>query len=109
MSKKLKRALIAAAVLLFGIVNFSSFGNSYDDDDFHFETYTVKPGDTFWTVSHFYRDKDARNLYIFDYQDELRQLNPHIADNGCQLFPGDKIQVRYAEKNSPINGHSIKQ
>ena len=95
MSKKLKRALIAAAVLLFGIVNFSSFGNSYDDADFSFETYTVKPGDTFWTISHFYRDKDARNLYIFDYQDELRNLNPELRENGSQLQPGDKIYVRY--------------
>ena len=98
MSKKLKRALIAAAVLLFGIVNFGDFGNSYDDADFSFETYTVKAGDTFWTVTQVYRDKDARDLYIFDYQDEVRQLNPKLTENGCQLNPGDKIQVRYVQK-----------
>lgn len=98
MSKKLKRALIVAALILFGLCNFSNFGNSYSDDDFTFETYTVKPGDTFWTISHYYRDKDSRNIYIFDYQDELRRLNPQLSTNSYQLSIGDKIQVRYLSK-----------
>ena len=70
MSKKMKRAMIVAAILIGGFVALS--GDSYSEDDFTFETYTVKSGDTFWDVSHYYREKDARNLYIFDYQDELR-------------------------------------
>lgn len=95
MSNKLKNALVVAAFILFALCNLSNFGA---DDNLIVDTYTVKSGDTFWNVTQIYRDKDARNLYIFDYQDEVRKLNPHIADNHCQLQPGDIIKLQYAPK-----------
>ena len=89
MSNKLKKAFCAAALVLFGLLNVSNFGA--DDPNLHVDSYKVKSGDNFWTVTQIYRDKDARNLYIFDYQDEVRRLNPYLVDNNCQLQPGDII------------------
>ncbi len=96
MSKKLKKALAVAAVALFGLANVSNFGNG--EADLQVETYTVKSGDTFWAVTQVYRDKDARNLYIFEYQDEVRRLNPELAENHCQLNIGDVIKLQYVRK-----------
>jgi len=95
MSNKLKKAMLALGLILFGVCNVSNFGS---EENLQVETYTVKSGDTFWDVTQIYRDKDARNLYIFDYQDEVRRLNPHIADNHCQLNPGDVITLHYVKK-----------
>ena len=96
MSSKLKKALAVAAILLFGAVNLSNFNQR--QDVIHVETYRVKAGDTFWNVTEYYRDLDARDLYIFDYQDEVRDLNPHLKDNNCQLQPNDLITVHYVKK-----------
>ena len=96
MSNKLKKALAVAAILLFGALNLSNFNQR--QDVIHVETYRVKAGDTFWNVTEYYRDLDARDLYIFDYQDEVRDLNPHLKDNNCQLQPNDLITVHYVKK-----------
>ncbi|MBQ7197778.1 MAG: hypothetical protein IJS29_00795 [Selenomonadaceae bacterium] len=96
MSSKLKKALAVAAILLFGAVNLSNFNQR--QDVIHVETYRVKAGDTFWNVTEYYRDLDARNLYIFDYQDEVRELNPHLTEKNCQLQPNDLITVHYVKK-----------
>lgn len=96
MSNKLKKALAVAAILLFGAVNLSNFNQR--QDVIHVETYRVKAGDTFWNVTEYYRDLDARDLYIFDYQDEVRELNPKLKDNNCQLQPNDLITVHYVKK-----------
>ena len=96
MSSKFKKALAVAAILLFGAVNLSNFNQR--QDVIHVETYRVKAGDTFWNVTEYYRDLDARDLYIFDYQDEVRDLNPKLKDNNCQLQPNDLITVHYVKK-----------
>lgn len=96
MSNKLKKALAVMALVLFALCTVSNFG--FNDATLQVETYTVKSGDTFWNVTQIYRDKDARNLYIFDYQDEVRRLNPELADNKCQLQPGDVIKLHYVKK-----------
>ena len=96
MSDKLKKALTICAILLFGAVNLSTFNFGSDDNNFvHVETYEVKAGDTFWDVAHYYHKLDNRNLYIFEYMDELRELNPQLIENHCQLQPNDLITIKY--------------
>ena len=97
MSNKLKKALAVGAILLFGAVNLSNF-NQHRDEIIHVENYKVRAGDTFWDITQYYRDLDARNLYIFEYQDEIRELNPHLKDKHFQLQPNDVITVRYVKK-----------
>ena len=95
MSNKLKKALTICAILLFGAVSLSVSFNDDDKNFVHVETYQVKAGDTFWDVAHYYHKLDNRNLYIFEYMDELRDLNPQLKDNHCQLQPNDLIQIKY--------------
>ena len=97
MSTKLKKALAFCAALLFGAFTLS-VNNHNDVDNLCVETYRVRAGDTFWNISEHYRDLDARNLYIFEYQDEMRALNPHLQDTLFQLQPDDFITVRYVKK-----------
>ena len=97
MSNKLKKALAVAAILLFGAINLSTV-NQQRDEIIHVENYKVRAGDTFWDITQYYRDLDARNLYIFEYQDEIRELNPHLKDKKFQLQPNDVITVHYVKK-----------
>lgn len=95
MSDKMKKALTVCAILLFGAVNLSTFNFNDSENTVHVETYRVKAGDTFWDVAHYYHEKDSRNLYILEYMDELRELNPQLKDNHSQLHPNDLITVKY--------------
>lgn len=58
-----------------------------------YETYTVKRGDTFWTISEIYRLKDSRKPYILEYKYELERLNGDVKPG--ELRAGDKIKIRY--------------
>lgn len=95
MSKKLKKLFATAAILIFGAATLSINYTDESKMEVHVEKYKVRAGDTFWDVSRYYRDKDARNLYIFEYQDELRELNPELVEKKNQLSVGDEITVRY--------------
>lgn len=59
------------------------------------EVYTVKQGDTFMDICLEYRKRDDRDPYIFEYMDEIRKINPFVAENQNQLQVGDKINIRY--------------
>ena len=96
MSSKLKKALAVVAVLMFGL--FSASVLDKPQDNIHIETYKVRAGDTFWNVTEYYRNLDERDLYIFDFMDEVRELNPHLVEKNCQLQPGDMITVKYVKK-----------
>ena len=96
MSNKLKKTLAVVAILLFGAINF---GNSDEKGVLHVETYKVRNGDTFWNISQRYYDLDDRKLYIFEYMDELRELNPQLEENHYQLQPNDLIRMQYVKFN----------
>ena len=89
-------SLAVGAILLFGFINL---GIKYDDANvINVEHYKVRSGDTFWNVTEYYRELDARNLYIMEYQDEVRELNPQLKDRHYQLQPNDVITVQYYTK-----------
>ena len=97
MSDKFKKLLTVGAILLFGTAALSV---DFTDDKniIHVENYKVRNGDTFWNVTEYYRELDDRNLYIFEYQDEVRELNPHLKERHYQLQPDDVITVQYYTK-----------
>ena len=95
MSNKLKKALLTAALVMFGLINV---GTPYDDEDYTVDEYRVKAGDNFWYITENYRNKDARDLYLLEYQDEVRELNPWLKESHNQLHVGDVIKVRYIRK-----------
>ena len=99
MSKKLKKALAALALVAFGAVA-SSINFTEPSAEIHVESYKVRAGDTLWDVARYYRDLDDRNLYIFEYIDELRENNSWLIERHNQLQPNDLINVIYYKKNS---------
>lgn len=98
MNNKMKKAFVIGAILLFGTLNFGIDFRADEKSVVHTETYKVRAGDTFWNVSCRYRDLDERNLYIMEFMDEIRELNPWLKDAHCQINPGDLITVHYVTK-----------
>ena len=102
-TSKLKKVLTATAIAGFCLLNVGAnldkIQSWFADDTapLKIEKYTVHEGDTFWDVTRYYRDKDARNLYIFEYQDEVRALNPQLKETNYQLQPNDTITVQYLD------------
>ena len=97
MSKKLKKALAALALVAFGAVASSVNFNDEPSAEIHVESYKVRAGDTLWDVARYYRDLDDRNLYIFEYIDELRENNSWLIERHNQLQPNDLIQVQFVK------------
>jgi len=95
---KFKKFFAVATLIFFGAATASvQFSDESNQSKYtvHIEKYKVRAGDTLWDISRYYRDLDDRNLYIFDYQDELRRLNPALVENKNQLMPNDVITVKY--------------
>lgn len=95
-TRNLKKAAICAALV--GIAAIS-IGMSRPAADTHIVelTYTVQPGDTWWSIVEHFRDVDEDDRYIFDYKSELDQLNKG-ADLG-NLTPGQKLRIQYRAKD----------
>lgn len=91
----MKKLAIVLSVILFGLINLSG-GEHVQEVEY--QTHKVKCGETFWGITERYRDIDARNLYIFDYQDEVRELNPWLVERHCQLQPNDLVVVKFYRK-----------
>ena len=106
MTEKIKNAVLIGAVILFCVMQLSG-GGGYEDkynigykvDDetqrVHFTTHIAHAGDTFWDIGEYYCNKDDRKLYIHEYLDEMRKLNPHLKERHYQLQPNDVVHVRY--------------
>lgn len=95
--KALKKAAICAALV--GIAAISIGLTSRPAADTHLVeiTYTVQPGDTWWSVVEHFREMDADNRYIFDYKHDMEQLNKGV-DLG-NLTPGQTLRIQYRAKN----------
>ena len=94
--KALKKAAHIAALI--GIAAIS-IGMSRPAADTHIVegTYTVQPGDTWWSIVEHFRDVDADDRYIFDYKSELEQLNDGV--DLVNLKPGQILRIQYRVKN----------
>lgn len=90
---KLKK--LAAVAAVFAVGSLSGSAHQYNQFTATQERYVVKSGDTFWDVANRYYNRDSRRLYLLEYHDELRQLNPQLAARHYQISPGDVINVRY--------------
>ena len=96
-TRNLKKAAICAALV--GIAAISIGLTSRPASDTHLVeiTYTVQPGDTWWSIVEHFRDMDADDRYIFDYKHEMEQLNKG-ADLDT-LTPVQTLRIQYRAKN----------
>ena len=94
--RALKKAAICAALV--GIAAISIGLTSRPAADTHLVeiTYTVQPGDTWWSIVEHFLDMDADDRYIFDYKHDMERLNKDI-DTG-NLTPGQTLRIQYRAK-----------
>ena len=95
---KLKKFFAVATLIFFGVATASVQFSDEPKYEVHVESYKVRLGETFWEIAEHYRNLDDRDLYIFTYMDELRELNPYIVERKNQLQPNDLIEVRYLKR-----------
>lgn len=60
------------------------------------ETYTVRPGDTIWSIAETYCAKNTgTRRYILEYKEGMYENNPWLVDRKGLIRPGDELQMTY--------------
>lgn len=85
MNKYKRRQLTAVGLLVLAVISFKGIGKA--EEKVIIENYTVKQGDTLWSIS---KDYKSENIYILDYMDDIRNLNKNSLD---VLQVGQEIKV----------------
>ena len=96
-TRKLRKAAHIAALVGIAAISIGLTSRPAEDAQQVEVTYTVQPGDTWWSIVEHFRDVDADDRYIFDYKHELDQLNKGV-DLG-NLTPGQTLRIQYRAKN----------
>ena len=99
---KLRKAAICAALVGIAAISIGMSRPAADTNLVEI-TYTVQPGDTWWSIVERFREKDADDRYILEYKQELEQLNEGA--NLGNLTPGQTLRIQYREGGSE-NGKS---
>lgn len=94
----LKKAAICAALVGIAAISIGMASRPAADTHLVEITYTVQPGDTWWSIVEHFRGMDANDRYIFDYKQELEHLNEGT-DLG-NLTPGQTLRIQYREGGS---------
>ena len=95
-TRKLKKTAICAALVGIAAISIGMSRPAADTNLVEI-TYTVQPGDTWWSIVERFREKDADDRYILEYKQELEQLNEGA--NLGKLTPGQTLRIQYRAKN----------
>lgn len=61
-------------------------------------SYTVKAGDSFYSISDRFYEKDARSSTFADFWVTVEKDNKHLVANGRMLQIGDVVKINYYRK-----------
>ena len=101
--KALKKAAICAALVGIAAISIGLTSRPAADTRLVEITYTVQPGDTWWSIVERFREMDAEDRYVLEYKSELEKLNKGV--DLCNLTPGQTLRIQYREGGSE-NGKS---
>ncbi|WP_303838861.1 LysM peptidoglycan-binding domain-containing protein [Selenomonas ruminantium] len=95
------KKFLAGTVIIGAAVICAGF---YDGDQVRVETvYTVQPGDTLWSISEEYLQKNTGGRrYILEFMSGIREVNPWLLETKDQVHPGDKVTISYWIKKSEV-------
>ena len=96
-TRNLKKAAICAALIGIAAISIGMISRPAEDAQQVEVTYTVQPGDTWWSIVEHFREMDAEDRYVLEYKHEMEQLNKGI-DTG-NLTPGQTLRIQYRAKN----------
>lgn len=98
-----KKLLAAATVLFLGSFSLGFFAGALTEFSLTkkytviTETHLVQKGENLMDICLKYRKYDKRDPYIFEFMDEIRNLNPQLVEDKNQIFPGEKLLIQYKE------------
>ena len=94
----IKKILLLFLVFLIGGIGLGIYTETSFKPKTHIvsEMYIVKEGDTLIDICYEYQQLDYRKLYILDFVDEIKKLNPELPK---YLQVGDKIKIQYLERD----------
>ena len=95
--KGLRKAAHIAALVGIAAISIGMASRPAADTHIVETVYTVKPGDTWWSIVEHFRDMDTEDRYVLEYKSELERLNEGI-DTG-NLKPGQTLRIQYRAKN----------
>lgn len=93
----LKKAAICAALAGIAAISIGMASRPAEDTHLVEATYTVQPGDTWWSIVEHFRDVDADARYILDYKSEMERLNRGV--DLCNLTPGQTLRIQYHRRD----------
>ena len=103
--KALKKAAICAALIGIAAISIGMASRPAADTHIVETTYTVQPGDTWWSIVEKFRGMDVEDRYVLEYKSEMERLNDGV-DLG-NLTPGQKLRIQYrVKKGGSENGNS---
>lgn len=86
-------AFVAATALFSGAVNPWDDGKNAILVE---EVYTVRPGDTLWSIAEEYVAKNTgTRRYILEYKSGMEELNPWLMERHGMIYPGDRLTLTY--------------
>lgn len=95
--KALKKAAICAALVGIAAISIGLTSRPAADTHLVEVTYTVQPGDTWWSIVEEFRDVDEDDRYIFEYEHDMEQLNRGV--DLCNLTPGQTLRIQYHRRD----------
>ena len=94
-----RRLRTSVKVALVGVMALSAYIMNITAGEKVTEEYTVKPGDTVYSISEQFLSKNTvQRKYILQFQHEIIEENPQLKSNHYIIHPGDKLAISYYVK-----------
>ena len=82
-------------MIAFGLVGLAIMNAGFQSGEEVHEVYTVKGGDTLWSISEAYLKKTDGDVYILQFMEDIKSENPHLKQNGYTLQAGEVLNITY--------------
>lgn len=97
--QKKRREALAKSLVIIGLILSALIltgCNEWQSQELVEETYVVQDGDTLWSISERYLQKNtASRRYILEFISDIEQDNPWLLRKHDQIEVGDKLHISY--------------
>jgi hypothetical protein len=91
--RRIEKMIIGAALIGTALIAAGFYNGDQQRVE---ETYTVKHGDTIWSIGEEYIHKNTGGRrYLPEFVEGIKEMNPWVKENDYIIHAGDKIQISY--------------